>query len=283
MNQCIPDTRGFQDKAGEPYWTAFWQGQRLPPAVRVDGHGPRAWFYREFHQVWDGCLSSTSSAPPRLLEIGCAQSRWLPYFARHWGCRVAGLDYSELGCLKTRALLDREGIAGEIFHQDLFCPRPGQLACFDLVFSNGVVEHFEDPSHVLAHMAAYLKPGGLMITIIPNLAGWLGKLQQKVSPEVMATHLPLTRQELAEAHEQAGLRPRLCVYLAFLHFSVVNPGERWPGRRKQIFLKGLKLASVLAGAARRLCPGLSADRHTAGFIVCLAVKPDAESPASRLG
>jgi SAM-dependent methyltransferase len=272
-----------RDKAGEAYWTAFWQGQRLPPAVRVDGFGPRAWFYREFHRFWESCLPAGGGAPPRLLEIGCAQSRWLPYFARHWGCRVAGLDYSELGCLRTRALLTREQIAGEIFHQDLFCPQPRQVAGFDVVFSNGVVEHFEDPAAVLAHMAAYLKPGGCMITMVPNLAGWLGKMQKWVSPEVMATHLPLSREELARAHEKAGLRPVRCAYLAFLHFSVVNPGDRWRGWRKSGFLKGLKLASVLAGAVRRMCPGLTPSRRTAGYIVCIAENPASGHLASRNG
>ncbi len=274
MNHCAPQTCCSRDKAGEPYWTSFWQGQRLPPAVRVEGFGPRAWFYREFHQIWENWLPRAGEAPLRLLEIGCAQSRWLPYFARQWGCRVAGLDYSDLGCLKTRALLAREGIAGEIFHQDMFCPEPAQLAGFDLVFSNGVVEHFEDPGAVLAQMAVYLKPGGLMITVVPNLVGWLGSFQRWVSPEVMATHLPLTRKELARAHEKAGLRLLRCTYLAFLHFSVVNPGDRWQGWRKSGFLKGLKLASVLAGALRRVCPGLRPDRRTAGYIVCIAVKPD---------
>jgi SAM-dependent methyltransferase len=239
--------------------------------------------YQQFHQIWESWLPLAGEAPLRLLEIGCAQSGWLPYFARQWGCRVAGLDYSDLGCLKTRALLAREGIAGEIFHQDMFCPEPAQLAGFDLVFSNGVVEHFEDPAAVLAQMAVYLKPGGRMITVVPNLAGWLGSFQRWVSPEVMATHLPLTREELAGVHEKAGLQPHCCAYLAFLHLSVVNPGDRWQGWRKVGFLKSLKLASVLAGTLRRVCPGLRPNRYTAGYIVCIAVKPGSRKAVSRQG
>ena len=133
------------DKAGERYWTEFWLGKRLPPAIRVEGCGPRVWFYQEFHRFWKQQLPATRDASIRVLEIGCAQSRWLPYFAREWGYRVAGLDYSELGCRQSRDLLAREGIAGEIYHQDLFCPRPDQVSSFDLIFSNGVVEHFQDP------------------------------------------------------------------------------------------------------------------------------------------
>jgi SAM-dependent methyltransferase len=261
------------DKAGEQYWTEFWRGKRLPPAIRLKARGPRAWFYREFHDLWRGHLPSATAAPIRLLEIGCAQSRWLPYFAWEWGYEVAGLDYSELGCRQSRALLAREGLSGEIFHQDMFCPEPRQVAGFDVVFSNGVVEHFEDTGGALRQMAVYLQPGGLMLTIVPNLAGWLGRLQKVVSPEVMATHRPLTRTELAEAHEAAGLRHLFSAYLAFGHCSVVNPGAGWRKWSKYCYFKTLKLASVLAGAFRRLYPGLKPDRRTAAYIVCLAEKP----------
>ncbi len=260
------------DKAGEQYWTEFWHGKRLPPPIKLAGHGPRTWFYQEFHHFWRGHLPSASSAPVRFLEIGCAQSRWLTYFAREWGYQVSGLDYSKLGCLQSRALLDREGLAGEIFHQDMFCPQPCQVAGFDLVFSNGVAEHFEDTGAALRQMAVYLRPEGLLLTIVPNLAGWLGWLQGKISPAVMATHRPLTRKELSQAHKDAGLQPLVCAYLAFGHCSVVNPGAGWGKWIKFCFFKTLKAASVLAGAARRLHPGIPVNQGNAGYIVCLARK-----------
>jgi len=260
------------DKAGEQYWTEFWRGKRLPAPIKLTASRPRAWFYQEFHHLWRGYLPSAATAPVSLLEIGCAQSRWLPYFAREWGYQVAGLDYSEVGCLQSRALLAREGLAGEIFHQDMFRPAPRQVAGFDLVFSNGVAEHFEDTAAALRQMAVYLRPDGLLLTIVPNLAGWLGWLQNLISPEVMATHRPLTRKELSQAHAEAGLCPLFCTYLAFGHCSVVNPGAGWRKGSKFLILKTLKGASALAGAVRRLHPGLRADRHTAGYIVCLAEK-----------
>lgn len=262
-----------KDKAGEQYWTGFWRGKRLPPSINLAGRGPRAWFYREFHALWRDYLPFAPAAPIRLLEIGCAQSRWLPYFAQEWGYQVAGLDYSEVGCLQSRALLAREGLAGEIVHQDMFYPEPRQEAGFDLVFSNGVAEHFEDTGAVLRQMAVYLRPGGLLLTIIPNLTGWLGRLQGKLSPEVMATHRPLTREELSRAHGSAGLRPLCCAYLAFGHCSVVNPGAAFGKGSTFLILKFLKGASALAGAVRYLYPGLRVDRRTAGYIVCVAEKP----------
>lgn len=260
------------DKAGVQFWAEFWQDRKLPPAIRLEGWSPRTWFYQEFHRLWQRFLPLTATAPGRLLEIGCAQSRWLPYFAKEWGCRVAGLDYSELGCAQSRALLAREGVAGEIYHQDLFRPEPHQLGAFDLVFSNGVVEHFEDTAATLRQMAAYLRPGGVMVTIVPNFTGWLGKLQARVSPDFMAIHRLLNGEELAAAHVKAGLSLRSCDYLAFLHFSVVNPGGRWRGFRRTCFFKGLKAATVFTRCLHRLCP-FPVDRRTAGFIIGIAQKP----------
>lgn len=263
------------DKAGKKFWSEFWQGRKLPPAIRVKGLSPRAWFYQEFHRLWQAYLPRGGPRTRRLLEIGCGCSRWLPYFAREWGFDVCGLDYTELGCELARALLAREAVTGEIFHQDLFCPDPHQLEAFDLVFSNGVVEHFTDPAVTLGQMAAYLRPGGLMATIVPNFTGWLGWLQSRVSPEILAVHTPLNREGLARAHEMAGLEVRFCDYLAFLHFSVVHPGGRWQGWPRTCLFKALKGATVLSLGLRRLFPRLPVDRRTAGFVVCIARKPPA--------
>lgn len=260
------------DKTGEQFWTKYWRERKLPPPIRVRSLSPRAWFYQEFHRLWEAHLPRSGPRALRLLEIGCAGSRWLPYFAREWGYEVCGLDYSELGCELARCLLAREGVTGEIWHQDLFCPRPRQLGAFDVVFSNGVVEHFNDPAEPLRQMAAYLRPGGLMVTIVPNFTGWLGWLQSWVSPEILAVHTPLDREDLARAHAAAGLRVRFCDYLTFLHFSVVHPGGRWQGWSKTCFFKALKGATALSLGLHRLWPRLRLDRRTAGFVVCIAVK-----------
>lgn len=262
-----------RDRAGEPYWTSHWQGRKLPRPVRVAGFGPRVWFHREFHHLWTPHLSRWRGQGAKLLEIGCAFSPWLPYFAREWGFRVAGLDYSAFGCRQTQRFLAREGVPGCIFHQDLFAPRPEQLQGYEVVFSNGVVEHFADPGAVVAQMGAYLRPGGLMITLVPNLTGLLGRLQSLLGPQVLATHTPLTLAELAEMHRRAGLSPVLCRHLAFLHFAVVNPDGRGSRRRRKLLLQVLKGLSAASALLRRLFPRLAPTPVTAAYLLCLAVKP----------
>ncbi len=220
-----------------------------------------------------------AGAPPRChlktsapLEIGCAQSRWLPYFAQEWGYEVAGLDYSELGCAQSRALLAREGVSGEVLRQDMFHPDSRLLEAFDFVLSNGVVEHFEDTKVALAQMAAFLKPGGLVLTIVPNFTGWLGTLQSLVSKDSSLSIASSTERNWSAAHVEAGLSLQFCDYLASLHFSVVNPGGSGGDWRQTCFFKGLKAATVLTRCLNQLWP-MPVDQRTAGFIVCIAQKP----------
>ena len=106
--------------------------------------------------------------PDALVEVGCARSAWLPYFGREFGFGLHGLDYSELGCEQERTILVESGLAGEITCADLFAPPRALLGAFDVVVSFGVVEHFSDTGAVTAAMAALLRPGGLLITVIPN-------------------------------------------------------------------------------------------------------------------
>ena len=91
---------------------------------------------------------------------------------------MSGLDYSDIGCQKSRAILRNEGVEGQIFHGDMFDPPAHLKGKFDVVFSNGLVEHFEDTKKAVSACASFLKPGGMMVTLIPNLSGMLGPLQQ---------------------------------------------------------------------------------------------------------
>ncbi len=56
---------------------------------------------------------------------------------------------------------------------------------FDVVYSAGVIEHFEDPSRIVRIHAELLKPGGLALITVPNLRGIYGRL---ASEETLAIH-----------------------------------------------------------------------------------------------
>src|SRR5262249_54413718 len=104
------------------YWSANWARERsLPRPVDPSGPGLANSVDRAWHHYFCEALANV---PPgsRLLEVGAARSRWLPYFAERFGFAVTGLDYQEEGCAQAREILARAGLPGDVICADLFAP-----------------------------------------------------------------------------------------------------------------------------------------------------------------
>ena len=90
----VADEHQKNDKAGVNYWDGLWTGSDIvtpvDPRSRHPGNLRRVQFDRLFRQVFAG----SETRGKHLIEIGCACSAWLPYFA---GVRVSGLRPGLLG------------------------------------------------------------------------------------------------------------------------------------------------------------------------------------------
>ena len=254
------------------YWNAMWQ--RIPALSPIDPHkgGLRNYAYRHLHQIFARALATENPKGKRLIEIGCAGSRWLAYFHQFHGCQISGIDYSQPGCAATQQLLNRLGIPGDILQEDMFNPSPDHLDKYDIVFSNGLVEHFTNTAGAIAACAAFLKPGGLMITLVPNMTGPLGRLQRLFDRPLYEKHVPLSREQLAQAHADAGLEVLDAHYALLAHLGVIQFGaiERIIGSRP---LQALKLALSAPLWALGPLMGLRPNRLTSPFVLCLSRKP----------
>lgn len=159
----------------------------------------------------------------RILEIGAGDSVWLPYLAKKFpSSQFVGVDYSESGCklLSERASRDDANI--EVVHEDMFVENSQLHGSFDMAISYGVVEHFDDLGHVLAAKKRYLKHGGVMFTIIPNMAGVLGTLARMWNREVYDKHNPHDWGSFLLGHQQAGLDVVSGGYLGSTNFGVLS-------------------------------------------------------------
>jgi trans-aconitate methyltransferase len=88
--------------------------------------------------------------------------------ARRFGFKPFGVDYSD-EIVRTATLFEYNGLpAPELFKQDFFQWQPGRT--FDIVYSIGFVEHFEDPHRVLRKHSDLLAPGGHLIVTMPHFA-----------------------------------------------------------------------------------------------------------------
>ena len=145
-------------------------------------------------------------APPgsAACEIGCGASTWLPLLAAR-GVKVAGIDYSERGLELSRANLARKGVRAELIHGDVRDPKALPAAQYDLIFSLGFIEHFDDAPIVMRHIAGALRPGGVIVTVVPNFTGIWGRIQRQIDPELYAVHTIYTGPSLDTMHREAGL------------------------------------------------------------------------------
>ena len=94
----------------------------------------------------------------------------------NFDCSVTGLDYSEIGCEEARLILENNNVEGEIVCCDFFSPPESMLNRYDVVISFGVLEHFENTSDCTKAFSRFLRPGGLLLTVIPNMNGIPGLL-----------------------------------------------------------------------------------------------------------
>jgi SAM-dependent methyltransferase len=258
------------DRAGKSHWESTWAHAAVPKATGSHGSGPRGQANRELAAFLERWLGKQLE-PRRLIELGCARSIWLPYFAKDLGYTVTGLDYSERGCELARATLDEAGAQGQVVLGDFFDPPVELQSHFEAAFSFGVAEHFEDTSGCIAAFARFLKPDGRLVTLVPNMTGVPGFLQKQLNRAVYDKHVPLDREHLTEAHRTAGLKVVTSGYLLSTNFGVLNlTGLRshtpsWLAKR--LFLAALNRLSLVGWAVEPYLPKVQA---LAGYVYCVA-------------
>jgi len=245
--------------ASQAFWERNWAIKKRPGQ-----YNPRNYTHRRFDAFFRRHLQG--AAGRTMLEVGCAQSSWLPYFHLAYGCRVTGIDYSPTGCRMARQLLDEAGVPGEVYERDLFADNRDLEGTFDFLFSLGFIEHFEDTVGTLVRMRRFLKPGGTILTIVPNFPGWPGAVQKMVHPEVYAMHILLDLPNLERVHRDAGFTTVEAGYLGAIASEVVKYPSPTP-LPLRILRKALKMitksfwllfrATGLHPETRRVSPYIS--------------------------
>jgi SAM-dependent methyltransferase len=260
-------------KIDSEYWERIWHDSPLPRAVEPERDTLRNSSYHQFHLLFSKYMRCQDDR--RVIEFGCAQSIWLAYFASHYGFKIAGIDYSATACEKARAVLARAGVEGEIVQGDFLQPPDRLLGACDFGVSYGVVEHFDDTAACLAAFRRYLKPGGILITIIPNLAGALGVLQKLLNRRIYDIHVPLDAHGLADAHRRAGLEVIDSDYLVCSNFGIITLGDDalpFAGLRR-FARSALMGISAAAWVIDRYAVSLPAIRMFSPYVACVARVP----------
>lgn len=258
----------INDKAGSSYWDKNWLDSSFPRPFDHKDLSLDNYVNHEFNRYFQKILKNKQELS--VLEIGCANSVWLLYFYQCFNFKVYGLDYSEVGCEKGRALLKHYNVPGEVYCADLFAPPTELLGKFDLVVSFGVVEHFENTAECLKSCAGFVKPGGMLLTFIPNMTSVIGLIQKHIDRAVYDVHVPLTKEMFTLAHHNAGLTLESCDYFMSINLNVVNSGIFSSHPFNRFLRHMLSVPSKICWILEKYGIKIPRNRFTSPFLVALA-------------
>jgi SAM-dependent methyltransferase len=211
-----------------------WDQSDIPDTSILD------YFPGHQKELWQELLGKhcPKGAHLKILEVGSAPGGFAARLAKMLGGRPYGIEFTQTGTAINRQFFQRLGFpADNVLHGDFFSDSLLQphLESFDVVMSNGFIEHFENPHSVVARHMLLLKPGGILVIAIPNLLGAFKLYGRWTVPGYERLHnlelMKFDQFEAANTHE--GLTKLECTYCGTLHINVDPPPTQ--GVRKHLF------------------------------------------------
>jgi len=249
-------------------WDDYWRELPALPTEVGDDASPAVAAIRDVLDRF-----AYSPAPISVLDIGGAPGRWVAHLHRRFGHEVCVLDSSPVGIAMTRKNFELLGIPGETLQRELF-DLDISSPQFDLVYSLGLIEHFEDTSAAVAAHLSYVRPGGRLILGCPNLTGLSGALMRRLSPGVFDWHYaPVTDLRRWPSFEREfGLRVRFSGYVGGF-----QPGTFWRRERDRLLDRVVRRALMEAdkrwnGRAARALSHVNS-RHWSYYGIAVYDKP----------
>ncbi len=181
------------------------------------------------------------------IEIGSSIASWPYYFYKNFNYEISGVEFTEKGCDLARMNLDKLkvkkfNIIKADFFDKTFLRKYNKK--FDVVFSAGFIEHFNEPKAVVDKKTTLIKKGGYLITIIPNLKGIYYPLQKILKKSVLAKHNLniMNLKKFSELFDKKQMQQIYCDYIGSFNFGLIN-SDKWI--LKLLYLSQLFLFSHL--------------------------------------
>ena len=165
----------------QKHWNDYWDSIELPVSIKKSRDNL---LLNEELKIFDKYLPNK---PLSILEIGGAPGQYLTYMYNQYGYDVHCLDYSPIGCLKTQENFELLNIPVKVYQKDIFSDQH-DLPMFDVVFSMGLIEHFEDVRPVIRKHLDLLKPGGIFMLGLPNFTGINKLFLKRLAPDLLSKH-----------------------------------------------------------------------------------------------
>ena len=192
-----PSSPAFADR--DPDLNADGILARPPAPGRYDGQTYEA-------DESTGLIGSFIPFGARVLDVGCGTGSVSRLIREHRHATLVGIEPNA-----DRAAICRErGI--EVHSGYLTSGLLATLGQFDAIVFADVLEHLSDPSAMLRLIRPALKPGGVVVASVPNIANWtvrarllFGRFNYSESGIMDATHLRwFTQRTVRELFDRSG-------------------------------------------------------------------------------
>jgi len=244
------------------YWDERWKDMELPR-------------YRDMKtysmQLIDKLLKKhvKSGENNKFIEIGCAPGSWMIYFYRNFGFKVYGMDYLKPGIELTKQNLRLANVEAKLYWGDIF-KNNLKKNYFDIVFSWGLIEHFDNQQLILRKHYELLKDGGQLIVFVPNCQGLNNVIQFMFNRKILRAHHKITKEEMQNLFENLKMKDVKTGYIGYFSPSRYDPGNVF-GMSKYKFKKLHDAVGGIANPILRRLPYFES-KYFSAFVYGIASK-----------
>jgi ubiquinone/menaquinone biosynthesis C-methylase UbiE len=196
MDKRSGDSQSFDENWRNTVEASYLHWTRSTPVNQI-----QLAFRNHWHTFQE--LVGTEFEGRRVLEVGCGRGSLSAYFSDA-GWETTLLDLSPRAIELARQAFESNSLKAEYFVGDCLA-LPFQDGQFDLVFSIGLLEHFEDISTVIDEQVRILDTGGVFIGyVVPELPNniqadysWINDILKTFVPkEEMPTKSEIYRSDV---------------------------------------------------------------------------------------
>ena len=142
-------------KSTKEHWEKFWKDKNKIEEV-----------YSNEDRIYFNLIKVTDIKEKKILEVGAGSGRDSFRLAQK-RATIYVLDYSPQALCIVKSLNHRYNLSVYLIQGDAFqIPIPDER--LDIVFHQGLMEHFKDPVPLLKKHSRVLKPGGYLLVDVPQ-------------------------------------------------------------------------------------------------------------------
>ncbi len=196
------------------FWSENWKKLNLP-----------ARFFNDYsHEILSRKIDKYIKPEYKsFLEVGGCPGRWAEYFFTRHSMKCDSMDYDENNIAITKRNYEMLGIQGDVFFGDIISNNTVPEKLYDVVLSDGLVEHFTDSSEVFKNHVKYLKKEGLLIVGVPNIKkSWFYDYFSQYDKESYVGYRHVSKEELLEHARKNNLDVLYCDFIGVFNIGLIN-------------------------------------------------------------